>query len=156
MEFDFKVWDPYNREMLKLENLHFDEYHNNEMTIKTTMYTDYFTTEEMILLPYTGLKDKNGQKIYLQDILQIDETGRKLFSGVGTGLLDREYQLVGFSNGGFMTGHNHLDPETMNTYLWIVKDYATVVGNKNINPELLDKDKEYYTQWLQNQQGGII
>lgn len=147
MKLEFKVWDVANREMLDLEDLHFDNI-TGELTIKTTMYSDYFTTNEMIPLPYTGIKDKLGNKIYLGDILQVDEIGRKLFSGVGTGLLDRKFQLVGFHDGGFMTGHNHLDPETMNTYLWIIRDYVTVVSNKYINPELLEKDKIYYKEWL--------
>ncbi len=70
-----------------------------------------------------------------------------IFAGIN-GPLDREYQLVGFFDGGFMTGHNHLDPEIMNTYLWIIRDYVEVVGNKYQNAELLEKDKDYYINWL--------
>ena len=146
MEFKFKVWDVENKEMLDLQDLQFNDI-TGEITIRTTMYSDYFTTDQMILLPYTGLKDKEGKEIYLGDILQLDEIGRKMFGGIN-GPLDREYQLVGFNDGGFMTGHNYSDPETMNTYLWIVRDNAKVVGNKYENPDLLTKDLEYYEKWL--------
>lgn len=87
---------------------------------------------------YTGIDDMEGNKIFENDILEVNEEGRKLF---GTSFeLYRKYQLVGFNDGCFMTGRNIIAPKThYDTYLWVIKDYVKVVGNKFDNPELLEE-----------------
>lgn len=86
---------------------------------------------------YTGIDDIEGNKIFENDILEVNEEGRKLF---GTSFeLYRKYQLVGFHDGAFMTSRNVLAPDThYDTYLWVIKNYVKVVGNKFDNAELLN------------------
>ena len=84
---------------------------------------------------YTGLKDKNGTEIYEGDIVEVDEEGRLLFGTKEHP--SRKYQLVGFKDGAFMTSRNNIDSKTLDTYLWILKNYITVVGNIYDNPDLL-------------------
>lgn len=82
---------------------------------------------------YTGLNDKNGKMIFENYIVSLTEEGRDLFSSYNAraeGNLCRKDCVVNFKDGAFMIGTNKYNKDLMNTYLWIVKDYCKVIGNK--------------------------
>ena len=69
--FDYRFYDPDMREMHLMKG-----YDNGEITFEITepsviaQNNDIFPIKDVILMQYTGFKDKNGRKIYDGDILQ--------------------------------------------------------------------------------------
>lgn len=71
-EIKFRVWDVENKEMLEVQELDFEPtFYGGRIAIRPDQYSDYFDTEDMILMQYTGLHDKNGKEIYEGDIIRI-------------------------------------------------------------------------------------
>lgn len=69
-EIKFRIWDIENKEMLEVQELDFEPtFYGGRIAIRPDQYNDYFDTEDMILMQYTGLKDKNGKEIYEGDIV---------------------------------------------------------------------------------------
>ena len=70
-EIKFRVWDVENKEMLNVQELDFEPtFYGGRIAIRPDQYSDYFDTEDMILMQYTGLHDKNGKEIYEGDIIK--------------------------------------------------------------------------------------
>ncbi len=73
-DIKFRIWDTENKEMLKVQELDFEPtFYGGRIAIRPDQYNDYFDTEDMILMQYTGLHDKNGKEIYEGDILRFNE-----------------------------------------------------------------------------------
>lgn len=71
-EIKFRIWDIENKEMLEVQELDFEPtFYGGRIAIRPDQYNDYFDTEDMILMQYTGLHDKNGKEIYEGDIIRI-------------------------------------------------------------------------------------
>ncbi|MED4883144.1 YopX family protein [Bacillus smithii] len=68
-EFDIRVWDDVAKRMSYSKIELFDD--------MLGFRFEHFETDEPIFMQYTGLKDKNGRKIYEGDILKIDDDWEK-------------------------------------------------------------------------------
>lgn len=71
-EIKFRVWDVENKEMLNVQELDFEPtFYGGRIAIRPDQYSDYFDTEDMILMQYTGFNDRCGKEIYENDIVYV-------------------------------------------------------------------------------------
>ena len=124
-EIKFRSWDTYNKEMLEVQELDYADSYNGQPMIRTTMYNDYFDTEDMILMQYTGLKDKNGVEIYEGDIVRI--LGGEYEQGFYE--WDEKVCIKDFIYDGF---------NLIMTVNQIGNEALEVIGNIYDNPELIE------------------
>lgn len=91
-ELKVRAWYKPYKQMCQVESLRFDENGVYRAVLIEESFYDRRLVEadEIAIEQFTGLKDKNGTKIYEGDIL-IDDTGEPI-----------EYWVVKFSDGGFI------------------------------------------------------
>ena len=107
-----------------------------------TVSTDqFYQVKKETIGQYTGLKDKNGKKIFEGDIIRLDDDYRKSISSCDAKTeeeLVRKDCLVGFKDGSFMFCRNRHVIDDFDSYLWISNKYCEVIGNIYENKELLE------------------
>ena len=149
-EIKFRAWDKLNKEMFNVESINFQE---------RRVYRDavsYCNFNDIELMQYTGLKDKNKKEIYEGDILlSATEDGVFLIS-IDFGDPDREdiNTLKGFkmkiekvlSESQYFEYFNNKLIELINKYSIPVEVYNNekyisdgwwIIGNIYENPELI-------------------
>lgn len=119
-EIKFRIWDIENKEMLKVQELDFEPtFYGGRIAIRPDQYNDYFDTEDMILMQYTGIDDKNGKEIYEGDIVKYENMTGKIM----------------FFNGSFIMSNFE---ETEEWELGVINEELEIMGNIYDNPELLE------------------
>lgn len=125
-DIHFRAWDKEENEML---------YSDPELSIGFNVFTGKWTggksdfeLEHIILMQYTGLKDKNGKEIYEGDILkQADED---IIVAEYKCLEVDAFEGIGFNLWSFIGEYNKFDCARLQSEL-------EVIGNIYENPELL-------------------
>jgi uncharacterized phage protein (TIGR01671 family) len=126
-EIKFKAWHTETEQMLFVGDA-FGTTHPLDCAVYAK------SGQDLILLQFTGLKDKNGKEIYEGDIVQFDVT---MDSG---GPRKFEYGVVRFSDSGFWTSSSGTESEEL---LCEELEFEfldpKVIGNRFENPDLLTK-----------------
>ena len=129
-DIKFRCWDTENKEMLEVQELDYEDSYNGQPMIRTTMYSDYFDTEDMILMQYVGLKDKNEKEIYEGDIVKFRfKDDREEFPDL-IGYIEYQTTFTAFrimsNQGSFKIDITEIK-------------FIEVIGNIYENPELLEE-----------------
>ena len=126
-DIKFRVWDNENKEMLEVQELDFEPtFYGGRIAIRTDQYNDYFDTEDMILMQYTGLKDKNEKEIYEGDIIK--------YKDIQKGVVEYSEQYAQF----ILKETGSIADECEALGEFNIKVFE-VIGNIYDNPELLKK-----------------
>ena len=118
----FRAWDKEGKVMRDPSiNLLIDSYSGNPYW--QFGYDELKPLPNLILMQYTGLKDKNGKEIYEGDILEADKDWFELSSNVG---------IVGFNKGQFCVHDEEWDNSD-----YITNQKVEIIGNIYENKDLL-------------------
>jgi len=122
-EIKFRAWDKKYKEMSSFETM----MSRRHLAITPKLRHDQFIVlplhENVVLMQFTGLNDKNGKEIYEGDIIADDTYGNYTAEWSG-------YYCQ------FLLTHVELDPYDLTKYK---ADRIEVIGNIYENPELLVK-----------------
>lgn len=130
MELKFRAWNNELKTMADSENI-------GGALGSLLIATNYQGIEQLTFMQYTGLKDKNDQEIYEDDVIVNHWNGhqQKLLVVNSAPLIDETGWLK--SRGGL--SFEILSGEKMKYQLH--PDCFEVIGNKYQNPELLEVEK---------------
>lgn len=118
-EIKFRAWDKINKDMFNVESINFQE---SRVYKDTVSYREFNNVDVM---QYAGLKDKNNKEIYEGDIL---------FESFG----ERYYKVV-FENGSFRAEFNGDFDKYSFDLIDVVAQGCEIVGNIYENPELMEE-----------------
>ena len=155
-DFDFRIWDKERKiflEKQKIDSAADDKIiaagilhkhkHQKEQTIIGFNFGDE-TTQNLEIELYTGLKDKNGIKIFEGDIIAAQFTKKTQFGKKGT-----QYKyIVKFRYGGFHITNVPNKTHTLN--LSTIMEFISknryvkciIIGNIHKNPELIEQKRK--------------
>ncbi|HAA7222704.1 TPA_asm: hypothetical protein GHE25_06275 [Listeria monocytogenes] len=119
----FRAFVKETKKMLPVTDLCFNEIEAVGVSgcgnAKCTLCVDWYSFDDVLLMEYTGLKDKNGKKIFEGDICWEEH--------------NECYGVVKFEEGKFLYVWENIAED-----LWEVADSIEICGNIHENLELLE------------------
>lgn len=130
-EIGFRAFVKSKKKMLPVTDLCFNETEAVGVSgcgnAKCTLCVDWYNFDDVVLMQYTGLKDKNGKKIFEGDIVEID-----VHDHLGWNVIKGK---VIFLEGAWLV----TDSGSFAIPLWSEINEIEVIGNIHENPELLEE-----------------
>ena len=129
-EIKFRAWDTYDNRMKHKFTIGSVTNSDNNLWTCPTLWledTGWVNCDTLVLMQYTGLKDKNGVEIYEGDIVRAHSHKPTNFK-------------IEFIEGGFCATRNGVKyPIDINHFYPSIGCTIEVIGNIYENPELLEK-----------------
>ncbi|EAD8318973.1 YopX family protein [Listeria monocytogenes] len=122
---EFRAFVKRKKEMFPVTDLRFNRYEKDAVAVSgcgdpyCTMCDDWYNFDDVLLMQYTGLKDKNGKKIFEGD--------------VGWDEHNECYGVVKFEDAKFLYLWENIAEN-----LWEVADDIEICGNIHENLDLLE------------------
>ncbi|CAC6134034.1 YopX family protein [Staphylococcus aureus] len=127
MMLKFKAWDKDKKVMSIIDEIDF----NSGYILISTGYKSF---DEVKVLQYTGLKDKNNTEIYDGDIAEFKYPHDKRFKEIGIITHSAEKAC-------FVIKMIRDTVQEFELYRGVANSYLKVIGNKFENPELLEESE---------------
>lgn len=135
-EIKFRAWDKTDSEMVGVDLIVFNDKTTTDKAHILDELNDVHYLNEIVLMQYTGLKDKNGVKIYEGDIVRklsgdyklgkvVFEFGMFCFESIGCGIYAGSDAFL------YIHSLHYKEYNSNNNY--------EVIGNIYENPEILEK-----------------
>ncbi|EHT7469165.1 hypothetical protein KXK09_002504 [Listeria monocytogenes] len=119
----FRAFVKKKKKMLPVTDLCFNETEAVGVSgcgnAECTLCVDWYSFDDVVLMQYTGLKDKNGKKIFERDLCWDEH--------------NECYGVVKFEEGKFLYVWENIAED-----LWEVADSIEICGNIHENPDLLE------------------
>lgn len=129
-EIKFRAWDKLNKEMVFLDYIWNDHWYDKDgkATIDNcnSVMREKIYNKQLILMQFTGLKDKNGKDIYEGDIVQ-----GNVGDDADFGKVEVYWRSGGF---GVKNKFTEVDPDSIT---FVDLESCEVIGNIYENPNLL-------------------
>ncbi|MBC1287926.1 hypothetical protein HBP70_04395 [Listeria welshimeri] len=128
----FRAFVKETKKMLPVTDLCFNEIEAVGVSgcgnAKCTLCVDWYSFDDVLLMQYTGLKDKNGKKIFEGDIV-INSKGQ---IGYIAFLVQEAGFVVVLKNSDYRLGHRNTNE------CYERATHHKIIGNIHENPELLE------------------
>ena len=121
-EIKFRAWDKENEKMMKVSSLSLE---NKEIAVRENGTYHFFRLQNLELMQYTGIKDKNGKEIYEGDIVILNDAE------------EESRCVIKYKYGSYILVDGDLRENLSN-----VEDrFLEVIGNIYENKNLLEENK---------------
>ncbi|EIG9005671.1 hypothetical protein LGD93_000505 [Listeria monocytogenes] len=138
-DIEYRAFVKKDKKVLPVTDLCFNRYEKDAVGVsgcgnaKCTLCVDWYNFDDVVLMQYTGLKDKNGKKIFEGDIVAFSEDDFHVFNSQVEYFLEDGYPAFDIKVPSTYYFDSNVFSEVSMSGLYEIE----VIGNIHENPEIL-------------------